>query len=79
MKRLTLEQLVMLERLTEHQHTMTGQRRRRDRTLREDHALGIPRDHQVYMAQRTQRLIASDKLIDILNYLQDQEIQRALR
>jgi predicted nucleotidyltransferase len=79
MKRLTLEQLVMLERLTEQQHTVTGQRRKRDRSRLQDQALGIPREHQLWMAQRTVRRIGSSKLLDLLNYLYDQELERALR
>lgn len=79
MKRLTLEQLIMLERMTEQQHTVTGQRRKRDRSWLQDQALGVPRDHQLWMAQRTVRRIGSDKLLELLNYLYDQELQRALR
>ena len=51
MKKLTIEQLIMLERLTGRQHTLQGRPRIRPRTWRENQILGIPQDHAIFLRQ----------------------------
>ena len=51
MKQLSLEQLIMLERLTGRQHTLQGRPRIRTRTWLQNQNLGIPQDHAIFLRQ----------------------------
>lgn len=66
MKRLTIDQLVMLERLHGKEYTLNGTVRKMRRTLAEDRRLGIPQEHREYLHQRRWGPIRSTKLRQLL-------------
>lgn len=49
MKRLTLDELISMERLTGRQYCLNGKPRAKPRTQKQDNRLNIPEDHRSYL------------------------------
>jgi len=67
-KRLTIDQLIMMEKLTGKEHTITGVVRKKPRTRVQSAALNIPQSHHNEMKELKLNLtgIKSQKLKDLL-------------
>lgn len=67
--KLTIPQLIMLEKLHQKQYTLSGKLRRLPRTLAEDRRLGIPEQHREYMHECRWGSIHSPKLRQLLKQI----------
>jgi hypothetical protein len=68
-RKLTIPQLIMMERLHQKEYTLSGKLRKLPRTLAQNSHLGIPQQHIEFMRQCRWNSGGSDKLRRLISQI----------